>query len=137
MRTTHPRPVSREDRDPLCDECACAPGEHRIAAVIAYCDTKHEHEGRLLTDGSVAYAYGPHTDVTGVYLAHALTATWTPVGGMILAASCGQPLPGTDEPCQGDLCWTIERTDWNGPAVTAADRALLVRHNAGIEGLPC
>lgn len=132
MRHPAPTPVT-DERDPLCDQCACAPGEHPVAAVLAYCDTKHEHEATLLTDGSVAYAYGPHTDVTGVYLAASILATETPAGGMILAASCGQPLSGSEDPCDGDLRWVIQRDDWT--SATAEQRALLVRHQTGIEDL--
>jgi hypothetical protein len=133
---TSPRPADGDTRDGLCDDCCHAPGEHPVAAVYAYCDTKHEHEARVITDGSVAYAAGSVTDTGAVYLQEALTSTATPRGGMILAASCGQPLPGSDDPCQGDLRWVIAGDDWNHPRmVSAEDRATLTAHGTRIEDL--
>lgn len=83
------------------------------------CDTKHEHEARLITDGFRAYAYGLEVGATdsGSPVLRWDTGAYT--------ASCGQPGRGSypdyddGDPCEGTLRWEPTDGDW-----TADDEAL-------------
>lgn len=85
----------------------------------AYCDTKHEHEVRVITDGTRCYAPGHTTD--------AGTAWRT---GTEVSLTCGQPTD--DGPCDGTV--TVNLTTegiWQPTTTGAVD--LLLTHGTEID----
>lgn len=69
---------------------------------LAVCDTKYEHEVRLVTDGTTAYAYAVHHGATDCPLVTRDGATMT--------VQCGQNTgPGEDgEPCHGEATFRLD-----------------------------
>ena len=134
--TAHLPPIlpDGDSRDAFCDDCCHAPGEHPVAAVLAYCDSKHDHEVRLITTGETAYGYTTAVgeDLSAVWLDAAPTATETPRNGAILAAYCPATVRG--EACQGYLRWVIQEDDWQ--TATPEQREDLRRHGAPVEDQP-
>lgn len=63
---------------------------------VAYCDTRHEHEITLISDGVTVYAHGDGTDC-GPALRYDATLTVT----------CGQP-GRDDEPCDGQAEFNLD-----------------------------
>lgn len=78
-----------------------------VCVTVANCNAKYEHEVRIITDGTRAYAYGAETD----------SATGHRPDGTVITLTCGQPLHD-DVPCAGEVTidlaedtWTADPTD--------------------------
>ncbi len=60
------------------------------------CSAKHEHEVEIISDGSRAYAFGQY-EAGAIYRGE----------GSILTVACGQPLPHSEEPCEGEVVFDL------------------------------
>lgn len=86
---------------------------------VAYCDTRHEHEVTLISDGRTAYAHGDGTDCGP---ASRYDAT--------LTVTCGQP-GRDDEPCDGRVEFNLDTAGtWTADP---AARRLLAEHGQPVE----
>lgn len=86
---------------------------------VAYCDTRHEHEITLISDGTAAYAHGDLTDC-GPVLRDTVT----------LSVTCGQP-GRDDEPCDGRVEFNLD-TEGTWTADPEA-RQLLAEYGQAVE----
>lgn len=125
-------PLGEDARDGFCSDCCHAPGEHPVATAVAYCDSKYEHEVRVITEGETAYAYGTGPAGVDVPAVSGLapTATEVPTGGAVLEAACPQTVGG--EPCTGHVRWVLTADDYAAP-MPEGFRRLLAAYGARIE----
>jgi hypothetical protein len=86
---------------------------------VSYCDTRHEHEITLISDGRTAYAHGDATDC-GTVSRDTVT----------LSVTCGQP-GRDDEACDGQVEFSI---DTEGTWTADPDaRRLLAQHGTEVD----
>lgn len=91
-----------------------------VFADTQVCDTKHEHEVHLVTDGAQAYAYGPTTDCPLIHRA-----------GTVVTVECRQPSGVDREPCGGRATFQLD-TEGTWTSVPA-QRLLLARYGQKVE----
>ena len=91
-----------------------------VFSLIGYCDTRWEHEHRLITDGETAYAYAASgTDTDAVFR-----------DGDLVSIDCQAPNPRSGEPCDGRIEWRLDEEE---PAADADAVNLLTRYGTQVE----